>query len=483
MGNTSAFFSGATPPAGLVSDNTKLAKTITAGFGTDAATFRDVRALQPEDCDDTVVMALEENADQCKVFRSLKKKRIGSTVHQWNSLDSEGSYKHLSVTEAGTSRSTQPAFTRHTMEAKYMQSICTISAQALKVRSFIDVYSAAKVAGIHSMIKGIEYTCFQGDSNVVPTEFDGFPAAIRAARNEGGIIKSLRGRTIGDVGSNIFEEASQSVYQKGGNIDRAYFPPAIAPDIKALFKDKLVLLTKDANAGPEGIQAWPSAYGNTIRFFGDDYGMDRYYDVKGVVLPDGDELERPLAPTSVTASAAASDGSLFEAVDAGKYMYSVHAVNNRGTSPACKLASEVDVSTGDGVVLTITANSEGPRPTGYIICRSEKGGSETRELCRIKCVGDVTTYKDTNEDLPGTASMILLSPPNLGEYQIAQLEGISTMPLFPTNSAVSIFLLKFYGMLEVRIPRRAYLIKDIAYTGGFTRVTSSTSGVTLTSGT
>lgn len=212
-----------------------------------------------------------------------------------------------------------------------------------------------------------------------------------------------------------------------------------------------------------------TAVNSTIKIR-DDAGADKMFKVKGPVVAAGDSIKRPAAPTSVTAATADESTSKFTTGYAGNYMYKVHAINAYGISEGTALGSAVAVASGKKVTLTITPASSGGTATGFIITRSAAGGTDCMEMVRIANSGEATTtFVDLNEDLPGTANIVLLTPstdemkPNAS---FGQLMGMSNFDLPTDSSLAHRGVVALYGMLELRAPEYCAMIKNVGYSGG-----------------
>lgn len=465
---------------GVVSGNDEVAqdvqsleKALTAGYGTDSAAFTGGRALIPENLEQEVINALAENKNDCKIMNMLKKTPVKSTIHEVNTRTDQGDWKHLSVTEGGSSIETSQGINRQTFPMAYLQTRRSITKQMEAVDTVEGALASEKIAGVETIIKAAEYQCFHGNSNVVGTEFNGFEAQIRNARLEDQNIKSLRGKSIGTYGAKIFDEIAESIYHKGGEAEKVFYPPILARDIRATLFDEKGYYNMGAgfntvnNFNGKALPDYSTAIGSTLALSGEDAGADKFFQVKGKVVADGDVLKRPPAPTSVTASASASvDKSEFETGDAGDYKYTVHAVNQYGISEGTAIASPVTVAAKGAVTLTITP-AAGVKATGFIICRSKKDGDEVMEMTQIANSGNATTtFVDKNSELPGTASMLLLPKLKQSYYTFGQLLPVCTFPLQPADKAEIPFLVLMYGALEVRTPKFLGLVKDIGYAGG-----------------
>lgn len=467
-----AFFDNSNAQNYSEADAEALNKALAAGYGTDSSAFVNGRALIPEDCEQETLNVLEQSKDDCKVMSTIKTTKVSSTVHEKNVRTGQGDYKHLTTTEGGESIETNQEITRKTYNMKFLQTLRGITQQMVDSETFEGALASEKISGIDTLMKGCEYLCFHGNSDVVPTEFDSFETQIRKAAASEQNIKDLRGVSIGKYGVKLFDEIASDIYRKGGDARKVLFPVALSQDIKdaILGAQGVRYVVNGPNMFDFGGNALPlrhfTSVGSTLDFAGQGAGADRFYHVKGVVEAEGDASKRPDAPASVTAAAAAATGSKFAATDAGDYLYTVHAVNSAGISVGVQVAAAVAVAGGDGVTLTITPGS-GNLPTGYIVCRSAKGGTSVMEMTRIAANGaNAVTFTDVNEELPGTASMLFLTENKVQTmYKFGQLTPVSTLPL-GRRRAMDEFLVITYGALELYAPKFQGLVKNIAYTGG-----------------
>lgn len=458
------FFDGNVTSASQGAEQEALNKALTAGYGTDSATYVNGRAMIPEDLESTTVNVVAQLKEDCKVFNGLKKEPVNSTVHEFNRRTQHGDYRFLSVAEGGSSAETDQALERKFLEMKYLQTRRSVTKQMEVVKTFEGALASEKLAGIETIVKGAEHQIFHGNSKVIPTEFDGLLAQIEESTNA--YKHDARGASIGAMGETLFDEVARQVWERGGDLKKSFFPAVLAKDIKDLFADRSrYVLNNGVNTTGMGLPDHVTAIGSTIKLSG-DAGADKFFQVKGKVTAQGDVNKRPATPSAFTASAGAVDGSKFAEADAGDYMYTVHAVNAYGISEGKNLAASATVAKGDGVTLTITGDS---KTTGFIICRSKKGKTETMEMVQVgKAATGNTVYVDKNEDLPGTASMILLSEGRTSPIlSFDQLLPCSTIPLYPTDKAETPFLIVLYGALENRAPEFCSVVKNIAYTGGF----------------
>ena len=466
------------------SQNEELNKALEAGYGTDAAEYKDGRSLQREDLEATLVTVLDVNKKDLKLFNKLHKQNESSTVHQIERQTDVGSDEFLFIGEGEEPGEDDAKFERKIFESKYVSSEWKTSHQITLTNNVQNPINAQKVAATMRVLKATERAIFHGDSSVNPLQYDGIVKTIKDSANNmdaeerlRATVVDLKGLEIGESSSefgvkadeSLFDDIAERVYSKGGDLTEAYFPPVVAQQFRNLFNDKLRYNTGDSHLGLTELPDVPTAIGSTIKIKG-DCGVDKMFKVKGPVAAAGNTTKRPFTPTSITALAAASDDSEFTSGFAGDYMYAVHAVNAYGISAAKTLDSAVTVAAGNKVTLTITPNADGPRATGFIITRSSAGKTELMEMVRVKrTAGETTVVVDLNKDLPGTASIALLTPYTeemLPNTSFAQLMGLSNFDL-PTNSALTHRgVVALYGNLEMRAPEHCALITNVGYKGG-----------------
>lgn len=466
------------------SQNNELEKALEAGYGTDAAAYTQGRALQREDLEATLVSVLDVKQNDCKVFHKLHKQPVSSTVHQVNRQTGVGDDEFLFVNEGEMASEGQPDFERKIYETKYLSSKWQVSHPLTLTNNAENPINAQKVSAVMRVTKATEGAIFHGDSSVDNKKYDGLLKIIRDSAADTSKADRLRatrmdvrGLEIGekdttlgiDAGEALFDEMAEKVFNKGGDLAEAYFPPILAGQFKRMYSDRLRFTTSNYEFTMEKLPNIVTAVNSTIKIR-DDAGADKMFKVKGPVYAAGDTTKRPNACTSIAGVAASSSDSKFTSGFAGNYIYGVHAINSYGYA-AEVASSSVAVAAGEKVTLTITPDSNGAVPTGYIITRTNAGGSQLMEMIRIPNTNGTgtTTYVDLNEDLPGTASIVLLTPstdemkPNAS---FAQLMGMSNFDLPTDSSLAHRGVVALYGMLELRAPEYCAIVDNVGYNGG-----------------
>lgn len=466
------------------SQNYELEKALEAGYGTDASQYQQGRALQREDLEATLVSVLDVKQNDLKVFHKLHKQPVSSTIHQVNRQIGVGEDEFLFVGEGEQASEADAQFQRKFYETKYMSSKWQVSHPLTLTNNAENPINAQKVSAVMRVSKGTERTIFHGDSSVSPKQYDGFLKILRDSAAQTNVQErlkatriDLKGVHIGDknatlgidAGEDLFDSVAEIVYNKGGDLNEAYFPPVLAKDFKKMFSDRLRFTTKDSQFAMDKLPNIVTATNSVIKIT-DDCGADKMFKVKGQIIASGDSLRRPSEPTNIEALAAPESTSEFTDGYAGNYVYAVHAINAYGISAGKVISAPVAVSSGDKVTLTITPSSSGATPTGYIITRSNANGSTLMEMVRIPANNtEPVTFIDLNKDLPGVASIVLLTTQTdemMPNASFGQLMGMSNFDLPTDSSLAHRGVVALYGMLELRAPEYCAIIDNVGYTGG-----------------
>ncbi|GMO60995.1 MAG: hypothetical protein Ta2A_07060 [Treponemataceae bacterium] len=451
----------------------ELRKALSAGYGTDEAQFSGGRALEVEDMEAEMIMAMELQPEDAKLLNRIKRRPAYNTVHEYNTRDSAGEFKFLSASEGGTATESDQDIKRRTVEIKYLQTLRGVTDQMMAARTYESALASEKMAGTMTIVNAAEYRLFHGDADVIPTDFDGLPAIIKKATDRSQNIVDLRGQTIGSVGRSFFDEITTQIFQRGGNPNVLFYPPQLAKDIQELAVSDNTRFVGNASFKETGaafsavVDHFTSSVGSTV-FFGTDAGADKLYQVKGAVIAEGVAGKRPASPVSVALAAQTSvSGSQFASADAGNYTYAVHAINKNGVSEATAAAASVGVTSDGAIQITIAPSSTGLE-TGYIITRSNKGGSLLMEMVKVpRAASGNTVYVDLNADLPGTAEALWLTERKLQPIvELYQLIPLRYRQLFETDRAWKPFMIQLFAAPTIKAPHFCGLTKNISYGGG-----------------
>ena len=447
----------------------QLIKALSAGYGTNAAEFTGGRALQPEDCETTLMNVMREDMGDFKLMNTLKKTPVKSTVHQFNLRLDVGDEDTGFVEEGGIAPDNSQDIRRATRDMKYIQKRGEVTEQAIVADTFEPAFEAEKIACTLSTLRTAEKYCFHGDSAVVRKQFDGLIAQIKSAPASKRNIYDLRGRSIQTEGEGLFTRMAEQIADQGGAANKVFYPLILGDDIQSLCRDRLRFGTEDERMAAV-FKTYPTLYGPLS--IAEEAGPDKMFKPKGVIKPGGIVGKAggfPNKPAAATLSAApASGASRFLAGDAGNYTYLVYAVNEYGVSEGTSPAAAVAVAAGDAVTVTITPAVTNPG-TGFIICRSEKGGTTVMEMVRIGRdeQNDDTVYTDLNDDLPGTAEMIFITEKKMRVVaEFLQFLPLRLYRMYPTDRLVTPFIMALWGSPSLKAPHWCGLVKNIAYRGG-----------------
>lgn len=464
-GSETASFGSFSAIAG--NEATSLLKALTAGSSANPATMTGGNALQFESLEGNLADALEQNQKDFKLMRMMYKNQVGSTVHQYSVNKDSGDYLGAFAAELADPVESNGSIERRTRTMKYMQTKREVSLQAMMLNPSIEqAERLEQKQGTHVLLKAAEWACFQGDESVSPDMFDGFPAQIRKSTNTPNIL-DLRGEAISSTnGEAKFEEAIRTIYERGGEASHAFFPTIVAQDFQSLVRDRIRFGTDDKSFKPV-IEDWPSVYDTTVKIAG-AAGQNKMYRVKGVPTPA--TSGGPSAPTFALSTQATSGGTGFVAATAGTYRYTVYAVNSSGLISAAATAANQAVTDGNEVVVTITP-AVSNAGTGFIICRGKKDvttGADLREMTRVSKASTATTvFLDQNDELPGTAEVLLLTAGSDEISRTIQWDAFVDLMRFnlgATKAAIP-FLMVWYGAADMKIPERNALIKNVGHSG------------------
>jgi hypothetical protein len=342
--------------------------------------------------------------------------------------------------------------------------------------------------GALQLLTDAEYLCFEGDSTVVPTEFDGINAQIVSGVNSGLVdprnIIDARATALSNVA--LINTAAAQI-RGFGNFGRptdiymslltqADFDTGLDPAFR-------VPLMNVPNGGLEigapvtGIRTSHGNIKTNDDIFIRDEELKQPFELSfGTVATANVALQ----PASAVGTPGNNAQSTFTAQTAGNYYYAVTGCNAAGQSTAL-VSAQVAVGAGQRVALVIT-RSIGAAETGYVIYRSQLNGgnsvvgttpgqgSDFREMVRIGVAGATTTYYDYNTDIPGTSKAFILNM-RAGDTAITwrQLLPMVKFPLYPTNSAVIPWAQLLFGYLRISKRRHHVIIKNVLPNGSIWR--------------
>ncbi len=479
--------SGPTGSIGLA-DVSALQKALTAGYGTDVAGLSGGGALRIQSLDKTMQSTIQENTD-FSLFNRLSKQKASATVDEWTEQNGIGGFLGGSTNaETGIINDASGSYNRRVGLVKFLMTRRQVSLVSTLQNNIADIEAVEYANGALQLCTDVEHLMFEGDSTVVPTEFDGITAQM------------YQGISTGQVdGNHIIDAAGQPILNikplnAAAATIRGYGNYGKATDIfmslntQADFDNNLdpafrVSLTNVAAGGiligapVTGIRTSHGPIKTNDDVFIRDETQMTPFEVRYAAFA---AAQLPIKPVSVVCSVPATDpASMFGALQAGNYVYLVTGVNANGQSTGTA-SMQVAIGAGQSTVLTITGNASALE-TGYVISRNRLNGgsvvvggfdgvSDFREMHKIARTGPTTTFVDQNRMIPGTVkAFVLTMGTGASAIDWRQLMPMVKFPLYPTNAAVIPWAQLLFGYLRMTKRRQHAVIKNILPTNSVWR--------------
>lgn len=443
-----------------------LQKALSAGSSADPSSMgTGGNTLQFESLEPQLINALSENIDDFKLMKMQNKNKVGSTVHQYTQALDSGSYEGIGTAENGDPIESTSEYSRNTRNLKYFQTKREVTLQASILNPAVGGSPEAteERMGAHVLLKGTEYYSFHGDESITPNLPSGYPKQIRSEAPQN--VSDMGGALLSSsTGLALFEETVGNVYEQGGEISDAYFPPILARDWQDVIRDGLRFNESSRKAGVQ-LTTYQTMYGKDIWISG-RAGIDKMYKVKTVPVASALTTLRPNAPTFALAAQATTGGTGFTAATAGTYRYSVYAIDASGLISLSATPANLALADGQEAEITITKAVSLPG-TGYIVCRGKKdvvAGTDIREMYRVVNLAAATTVTlDQNDELPGTAEMLLLTSDQIEQtYQWNSFLEMMRFDLGRTRAHIP-WIQVWYGTPDLKIAKRNALIKNVGH--------------------
>lgn len=454
-----------------------LQKALTAGYGTDSASFTGQPALRIESLD-TVMKTTIQTRKEFKLFNMLQKLKATATVDEWTERDGIGGFLGGTTnSETGSIREGTGSYKRRIGLVKYLMTKCQVSLVSTLGTNIAQAETVENEAGVLRVLTDCEWLCFNGDGDVVPTEFDGIDAqmgdAVADGSVDGGNVIDCEGLSLASI-HKINDAAAQiASFGNFGTASHIMCSQLTQADFDNNLDPAFRVSLPTANAGGiavgapvSGIRTSHGELGMINNVFVRDEKLMTSFDVRYAALATANV---GLQPASVVPGApAANAASKFSGTHAGNYYYAVAGLNAAGESTAL-VSAQVAMPAGQQTSIVITA-SVGGQETGYAIYRSRKNGSnaiaDMRLMTRVPKAGATTTYIDRNLNIPGTTKAYVLSM-NPGDDAIAwrQLMPLLKFQLYPTDSAVLPWAQLLFGYLRLAKRKHHVVLKNIVPSG------------------
>lgn len=390
---------------------------------------------------DPVLKVLENKLSQLVYFMEMPKLKVENTVHQYNQLVKYGEEIGIFNQEGETPQETDSQYRRKSVTLKFMgvSGQVTHPAMLVKLAGGMNMYTKEvenKTIWLQTLI---DSRLTDADSSKEPEQFDGVWRQHLLGINE--IYGGIEGKTseqilddyFGDVSvinangsvltDALIEDAAQAVVNdRNGEIERIVSNPVVFNDyVKNFHESKRVIVGLPDSV--TGATMGQSVNNITTQFGKVAVKNDKFFDQRKPKRFGADKTSEkaPVAPTSSTAPAAASDTkSAFGSTHAGSYWYGVTAINRFGESALTKLGTAATaVTAAQSIDLTFAAGTGSAYPaTAFVVYRSTKDAAETDPLYPIFTVSvaelaagydgaAATKVRDRNRIIAGTKSAIV----------------------------------------------------------------------------
>lgn len=450
-----------------------LQKALTAGYGTDVSTLTGGSALRIQSLDTTMKAVIQEN-EHFRLFNALSKQSATATVDEWTEQNSVGGFLGGTTnSETGTIAAAQGSYARRVALVKYLMTRAEVSLVSTLGNNLAKSEAVEGHAAAMRLLTDAEFLSFEGDSTVVPTEFDGITAQLVAGvaagaigsehviDNAGGSLSSVNALNdaaariagFGNFGtpSDLFmSQLCQSDFDTG-------LDPAYRVSLSSTGQDIMI------GSPVVGIRtSWGNIKTNPDVFIRDESQLTPFESRYAAIAAANSAIEPSISVQPADAGADAASNWL--AGHAGNYYYAITGVSSAGESQAV-VSSVVAVSAGDKVTMTITASGGGTE-TGYAIYRSRKNGTnaltDLRLVKRIPKAGGTTVFTDYNADMPGTTKAFVLNmKAGADAINFRQLLPMMKFQLYPTQAATLPWAQLLFGYLRLAKRQHHVVIKNI----------------------
>lgn len=449
-----------------MNDVAELRKSLEAGYGTDVASLTGGGALRIQSLEKTLMSTIQENK-HFALFNALAKSNATATVDEWTEQSGVGGFLGGSTnSETGNIAAATGSYARRTGQVKYLMTRREVSFVATLQNAIVEAEAVEQQNGALQLLTDAEFLAFEGDSTVVPTEFDGIKALITGLGSSDHVLDA-QASTLASI--NLVNTAAKTItgYGNFGTPTHLFMSQAVQADFdNGLDPAFRVPLNDVPNGGlmlGSPVVGIRTSWGNIATVpdvFIRDEAQQKAFEIDFASVAAANNF----APQSVTVVASADDASSqFTAARAGNYYWYVTGVNAKGQSVGVK-TSQTAVAAGKKAVLTITASTTGEE-TGYAIYRSRQNGtnatSDFRLMARIPKAGATTTYTDLNREIPGTSTAYILNmSPGAQAISWRQFLPMLKFPLYPTVSATVPWAQLLFGYLRIAKRRHMVIIRN-----------------------
>jgi len=348
------------------------------------------------------------------LWKAIPKLPAYNTVEEYNRLVDYGTQHGGFNVEGELPQTEDSTYQRASQLVKFLGITREVTHPMTLVRTNIGSAIQAEVRnGTMWILRKVDSALTNGNSVNVPVEFNGLyqqhsadfttPAAYHAEDT----VIDLRGKTLaeGDVESGV-----RTIIDKFGSADELWAPPIVLSNfVKTFYSDlrQYAPVPSDSKVGRR-ISAFQSQFGEIKLNF--DKFMNRLPAKTTASLPSFSGTAHDAnAPTDVSSVLVLADASsLWQAADAGDYVWAVTAVNRYGESALTVLnaGTPLTVAVGDSVDLTWTDAGGNVAATAYRVYRSEQGVTTVTAATKFYPMFDISVAEHTAGYDGGAAGVV-----------------------------------------------------------------------------
>lgn len=449
----------------------ELKKALEAGYGTDVAQLEGAGALRIQSLEKTMLATIQDNK-HFALFNALAKSNATATVDEWTEQSGVGGFLGGTTnTETGNIAGAQGEFARRVGMVKYLMTRREVSYVTTLQNSLVEAEAVEASNGALQLLTDAEHLCFEGNSLIVPTEFDGIFAQMEGLGSVDHVIDA-EGGPLNQI--DMVDQAAATITGFGNfgtpthlftsQLVQSDFNTKLDPAFRVALTDNPTSL--QLGAPVSGIRTSWGEIKNVPDVFVRDERQQVPFELKYPAVALSNMGFKPV--TLAAHAAAGPSDTKWRATHAGNYYYAVAGVTASGESPAL-LSAQVAVAAGDVVTLTIDKSLTGVE-SGYVIYRGRLDGtnqlSDLRLVTRIPCTGAETIWVDKNRKIPGTTKAYLLNmQPGAMAITWRQYLPMTKFALYPTVSAVVPWAQMLFGYLRLGKRKHHVVIENIVTSG------------------
>lgn len=451
----------------------QLQKSLSAGYETDVNGMTGGSALRIQSLDTTLQATVQDNK-HFVLFNALQKPKATAVIDEWSEQSSIGGFLGDSFNDQdGSADETEGDYARRVGKVKYLTTYRKVPIVLQSQNNIQDAVSLESVNGTKQLLTSIEFSCFEGNDEVLPKSFAGIKQQIQSLDSADHVI-DMRASALNSIDPIATAAATVFGFGNFGTLTDLFMPPSVQTDLNLKLDPAFRVLLSEQQQSTvlgthvSGIQTSYGAIKTKSDVFIRDQKLQIPFELRNAAhaaVATANVAFQPAAFSAVANTSGGSD-SYWETAQAGAYVYWVTGINNKGETAAITATEgAVTVAAGGSVTLTITASASGSE-TGYVIYRGRMNGttalSDVREMTRVAKSGSTTTYTDLNREIPGTTNAYALNL-NPADHAISWRQFLPMMkiPMAAVNSPVIPWLQMICGYLRVTKRNQHVLIKNI----------------------